>query len=70
MTEKRIEPVPTPDEAAAIMAALEALRGEKVGPAPSSRSRWRLAGVLGRPVPPHLKLEGSPWSYRNWEGVV
>jgi hypothetical protein len=67
----RIEPPPTPEEAAAIMAALEALRGE--GPEerdPPNRSRWRLAGLLGHAVPQGMKLEGSLWSYSSWEGMT
>jgi hypothetical protein len=67
----RIEPPPTPEEAAAIMAALEALRRE--GPEerdPPSRSRWRLAGLLGHAVPQGMKLEGSLWSYSSWEGMT
>lgn len=63
----RIEPEPTPEEAAAIMAALEVLRGEpekrETGP-----SRWELSGRLGRMLPPGRKLEGSPWTYAGWEG--
>ena len=68
----RIEPDPTPEEAAAIVAALEALREDDVrkGEAPSvKRSRWRLAGLLGHPAPPGMKLEGL-WSYGGWEGQV
>jgi len=64
----RVEPAPTPEEAAAILAALEALDGRKAeGPA-SARSRWRLAGMLGHPVPPGMKLDGALWSYSSWEG--
>ena len=67
----RIEPPPTPEEAAAITAALEALRGE--GPEerdPPNRSRWRLAGMLGHAVPQGMKFEGSLWSYSSWEGMT
>ena len=67
----RIDPTPTPEEAAAITAALEALRGE--GPeerVPPNRSRWRLAGLLGHAVPQGMKLEGSLWSYSSWEGMA
>ena len=71
MTDARrvgIEPAPTPEEAAAIVAALGALGGKKAeGPA-SARSRWRLAGMLGHPVPPGMKLEGALWSYSSWGG--
>jgi hypothetical protein len=66
----RVEPAPTPEEAAAIAAALEALR--EVGPDDRislNRSRWRLAGLLGHEVPPGMKLEGSLWSYSSWEGM-
>jgi hypothetical protein len=65
----RIEPDPTPEEAAAIVAALEALREEEPG-APLNRSRWRLAGLLGYAVPQGMKLEGSLWSYSSWEGMT
>ncbi len=64
---RRIEPAPTPEEAAAIVAALEVLRGEKAEVALPVRSRWRLAGLLGHPVPPGMKLEGALWSYSSWE---
>jgi hypothetical protein len=64
----RIEPAPTPEEAAAIVAAL----GEHEPEEESSlnRSRWRLAGLFGHAVPPGMKLEGSLWSYSSWEGMV
>jgi predicted DNA-binding transcriptional regulator YafY len=67
----RVEPAPTPDEAAAIVAALEALRAK--GPEDKhalNRSRWRLAGLLGHEVPPRMKLKGSLWSYSSWEGMT
>ena len=64
----RIEPDPTPEEAAAIAAALEALREEE-GEYPLNRSRWRLAGLLGHAVPQRVRLEGSLWSYSSWEGM-
>ena len=67
----RIEPVPTPEEAAAIEAALEILRArEPVEWSSLNRSRWRLAGMLGHAVPARMKLEGSLWSYSNWEGMA
>ena len=67
----RIEPAPTPEEAAAIMAALEILREERPeGATGLKRSRWKLAGMLGHPVPPGMTLEGSLWSYSSWEGMV
>jgi hypothetical protein len=65
----RIEPVPTPEEAAAIMAALETL-GEREDKITLNRSRWRLAGLLGHAVPQRMKLEGSLWSYSSWEGMT
>jgi DNA helicase HerA-like ATPase len=66
-----MEPTPTPEEAAAIMAALEVLRDEETEDLPSlKRSRWRVAGLFGRAVPPGMKLEGSLWSYSSWEGLV
>ena len=64
----RIEPDPTPEEAAAIAAALEVLREER-GEEPPNRSRWRLAGLFGHAVPQCMRLEGSLWSYSSWEGV-
>ncbi|HET7479424.1 MAG TPA: hypothetical protein VFJ72_07925 [Rubrobacteraceae bacterium] len=74
MTETRriyTEPVPTPEEAAAIMAALEALREAEPEKGSSlKRSRWKLAGLLGHQVPPGMTLEGSLWSYSSWEGIV
>ena len=67
----RIDPVPTPEEAAAIAAALEALREEEpVRDEALNRSRWRLAGLFGHAVPPGMKLEGSLWSYSSWEGMA
>lgn len=65
----RIEPAPTPEEAAAIVAALEALGvGRRTAAERPVRSRWRLAGLHGRPVPPGMKLDGALWSYSSWEG--
>ena len=64
----RIEPAPTPEEAAAIVAVLEALEGKEPETEPPARSRWRLAGMLGHQVPPGMKLEGALWSYSSWEG--
>jgi predicted DNA-binding transcriptional regulator YafY len=67
----RIEPVPTPEEAAAIVAALEMLRAREPEDRDSlNRSRWRLAGLLGHAVPAGMKLEGSLWSYSSWEGMT
>ena len=70
----RIEPDPSPEEAATIVAALavvfEDRREEPEGAAALRRNRWRLAGLLGHAVPPGMKLEGSLWSYSSWEGMV
>ena len=66
----RIEPDPTPEEAAAIVAALEALREEPEDRVALNRSRWRLAGLLGHAVPTRMKLEGSLWPYSSWEGMT
>lgn len=61
----RIEPAPTPGEAAAIMAALEVQREDgRETPTPQP-GRWELAGRLGRRLPPGMRLEGSPWSYAD-----
>ena len=65
----RIEPAPTPEEAEAIAAALEALRAEEPEDrGPLNRSRWRLAGLLGHAVAARMKLEGALWSYRAGRG--
>ena len=67
----RIEPSPTPEEAAAIVAALELFQSEEPEDLASlKRSRWRLAGLLGHEVDPGMKLEGSLWSYSRWEGMA
>ena len=67
----RIEPDPTPEEVAAIAAALATLRAKNPEDAEYlNRSRWRLAGLLGHAVPTRMKLEGSLWSYSSWEGMV
>ena len=50
------------------MAALEVLRGEEGEKLVSQPDRWELSGRLGRILPPGMKLEGSPWSYADWEG--
>ena len=69
----RIEPAPTSEEAAAIVAALETLRGKpEEAPSPDAapgRSRWRLAGLLGHP-PREMEPEDPLWSYTRWEGVT
>ena len=65
----RIQPGPNPEEAAAIVAALETLSEEEQRDTDSlKRSRWRLAGLLGHAVEPGMKLDGSLWSYSKWEG--
>ncbi len=67
----KIQPAPTPQEAVAIMAALEVLREAAPEAAPlPRRSRWRLAALLGHAPPPEMKLEGSLWAYSSWEGMV
>ena len=66
----KVRPSATPDEAVAIVAALEALRVEQEESASLRCSRWRLAGLLGHEVEPGLKLEGSLWSYSRWEGIA
>ena len=66
-----VQPPPTPDEAAAIVAVLRGMseRGPEDG-ASLRRSRWRLAGLLGHEVEPGMNLEGSLWSYSRWEGIA
>jgi len=66
----KIEPSPTPAEAAAIVAVLESLNGEQEDTTTLRRSRWRLAGLLGHEVEPGMKLEWSLWSYSRWEGIA
>jgi len=67
----RVEPAPTPEEAAAIVAALEALLVEPqaASDASAGRSRWRLAGLLGHP-PREMEPEDPLWSYTRWEDVT
>jgi hypothetical protein len=70
----RIEPAPTPEEAAAIVAALETLHREAQHEAPlpettAGRSRWRLAGLLGHP-PRDIGSEDPLWSYTRWEDIT
>ena len=66
-----IEPSPTEEEAAAIVAVLELFEREEPEDLSSlKRSRWRLAGLLGHAVDPGMKLEGSLWSYSRWEGIA
>jgi len=67
----KVQPSPTPEEAAAIVAALGSLsEREPEGSTSLGRSRWRLAGLLGHEVEPGMKLEGSLWSYSSWEGIA
>jgi hypothetical protein len=61
----RIEPIPTPEGAAAIVAALELLREGPKEQAPLV-SRWELAGRLGRGLPPNAPLPESVWGYGWW----
>ena len=63
----KIDPGPTLEEAAAVVAALESLTGEPEDLPFLKRSRWRLAGLLGHAVEPGMKLEGSLWAYSRWE---
>jgi len=66
-----IQPSPTPEEAAAIVAVLQGLsERDPEGTISLRRSRWRLAGLLGHEVEPGMKLEGSLWSYSRWEGIA
>jgi hypothetical protein len=66
-----IQPSPTPEEAAAIVAVLGSPDGEQEDTSISlRRSRWRLAGLLGHEVEPGMRLEGSLWSYSRWEGIA
>jgi hypothetical protein len=67
----RIEPDPTPEEAAAIMAAFEVLREEEPEDRDAlNRSRWRLAGLLGHAVLTGMNLEGSLWAYSSREEIT
>ena len=66
----RIEPVPSPEEVAAIAAALREEKPAQVEVEALNRSRWRLAGLLGHAVPQTMDLEGSLWSYSSWEGMT
>ncbi len=65
----KFEPLPTEEEAAAIVAALESLSEEGQQDAGSlKRGRWRLAGLLGQALEPGIELDTSLWSYSRWEG--
>jgi hypothetical protein len=64
----KIEPPPTEEEAAALVAALDMLsEGEQVS-ASLKRSRWRLAGLLGHALEPGIEPDGSLWAHSRWEG--
>jgi len=66
-----IQPWPNPEEAAAIVAALETLsEREQQDSASLKRSRWRLAGLLGHALEPGIELDGSLWSYSRWKGMA
>lgn len=56
---------PTPEEAAAIVAAIESSRGEARPRKLPTRSRWEIAGRLGWPSPKEMELEGALWSLVN-----
>ena len=67
----KISPEPGPEEAAAIVAALEALRERGPGETDDlPRDRWRLAGLLGHAPPREMRLNGSLWAYSSWEGMI
>lgn len=67
----KISPSPTPEEAAAIMAALENMPDEKSEKGHNlRRSRWRIAALLGHMPPRRMKPGDSLWSYSSWEGMV
>jgi hypothetical protein len=62
---------PDPEEAAAIVAALETLSDvEQQDTTSLKRSRWRLAGLLGHALEPGMELDGSLWSYSRWKGMA
>ena len=66
-----IYPGPDPEEAAAIVAALETLSDEEQQDTTSlKRSRWRLAGLLGHALESGMELNGSLWSYSRWKGTA
>jgi hypothetical protein len=65
----RIQPEPNPEEAAAIVAALETVSDERLQDTASlKRSRWRLAGLLGHALEPGKEPDGSLWAYPRWGG--
>ena len=49
---------PTSEEAAALVAAVESLRGAPQPESALRRSRWEVAGRLGRPLPKEMELDG------------
>ena len=57
----RVEAAPTSEEAAAIVAALAALRREETEVSLPKRDRWRLAGLLKHAPPRKMKLPSSLW---------
>ncbi len=64
---------PTPEEAAAITAALAAVSDS--GPGTDDykdlkRQRWLLSGLMGSVPPRRLGLDGSLWSYSSWKGMA
>lgn len=67
-----IHPTPSPEEAAAIIAALAATVSSGSGDEyrDLKRQRWRLAGLMGGPPPKRMPTNGSLWSYSSWEGMV
>jgi hypothetical protein len=65
----RFQPEPNPEEAAAIVAALETVSDEGLQDTASlKRSRWRLAGLLGHALEPGKEPDGSLWAYPRWGG--
>jgi hypothetical protein len=64
----RIEPAPTPEEAAAIVAALEVMGRDGRRRNLPRGAGGGLAGLLGHPVPPGMRFEGSLWSFSRWGG--
>ncbi len=69
----RMKPDPSPEEVAAVMAALAVTMDVYEEPEEAAglkRSRWRLAGLLGHAPPREMKLDGALWSYSSWEGMV
>ena len=66
-----VQPGPDPEEAVAIVAALETLSDEEWQDSTSlKRSRWRLAGLLGHALEPGIELDGSLWTYSRWKSTA